>query len=399
MSPQEPGHPGAVVTSEAAAPKAARQGSHKTRVIFIDLARALAVVFMLYGHTVDALLAPAYRTGYLFDVWQFQRGLTSCLFLLLSGFAFSIATARHWTSHLTLSPALLKRMRRFLLFVVIGYAMRAPVAPLSRMATASEAEWRALLGVDVLQLIGVTFIGVQVLVLLCRSRRVFGAVTLALSLALVFAAPWAWTTDWSARLPAALAAYLTPATGSLFPLMPWSAFILTGAALGQLYARWGAAHLGQYATRALLVPGALSVCAGTVLNAYQSQIFGAGAFAWVPGNLLLRAGVCLAIVGVIAQASNRLTQLPHVFGAVAQESLLIYVLHLFIVFGSVWAPGFLNIFGPTLTPLQLLPLIVLLISTMTLAAFGWNRLKHTHARVARWTTVVVASLLVLRLIG
>ena len=75
------------------------------RVIFIDLARALAAVFMLYGHTVSALLAPRYQTGTWFDIWVFQRGLTSTLFLLLSGFAFSIATGRHWSSHGQLSWA------------------------------------------------------------------------------------------------------------------------------------------------------------------------------------------------------------------------------------------------------------------------------------------------------
>src|SRR4051795_11431898 len=90
-------------------------GAHATRVIFIDLARALAVVFMLYGHAVDALLAPAYRSGQLFDLWQFQRGLTSALFLLLSGFAFSVATTRHWALHVSLSSSVLKRIRRFLL--------------------------------------------------------------------------------------------------------------------------------------------------------------------------------------------------------------------------------------------------------------------------------------------
>lgn len=105
------------MTATGTGATAARRPSGATRVIFIDLARALAVVFMLYGHTVDALLAPAYRSGPLFDVWQFQRGLTSCLFLLLSGFAFSIATTRHWASHLAPSPALLKRVRRFALFI------------------------------------------------------------------------------------------------------------------------------------------------------------------------------------------------------------------------------------------------------------------------------------------
>ena len=80
-------------------------GVHSRRVIFIDLARALAAVFMLYGHTVSALLAPRYQTGTWFDIWVFQRGLTSSLFLLLSGFAFSIATGRHWSSHAQVSPA------------------------------------------------------------------------------------------------------------------------------------------------------------------------------------------------------------------------------------------------------------------------------------------------------
>lgn len=374
-----------------------RAGAQARRVIFIDLARALAVVFMLYGHTVDALLAPAHRSGMLFSVWQFQRGLTSCLFLLLSGFAFSIATARHWASHLVLSPTFFRRIRRFSLFVALGYVMRVPLAPLSRMATASEVEWRTLLGVDVLQLIGVTFIAVQVLVLACRSRRVFGWVALVASMAMVLGAPWVWSRDWSSALPAAVAAYLTPNTGSLFPLVPWSAFVLTGAALGILYARWGASHLVQYANRALLLPGGAAVLLGLWLSARQVQLFGAGPFAFVPGNLMVRAGACLAIVGVIAHASRRLTQLPHAFGAVAQESLLIYVLHLFIVFGSVLAPGLFNIYGQTRTPLQLLPIVVLLISSMTLAAYSWNWLKHAHGRVAWWASAAVGALVLVRL--
>jgi len=79
-------------------PPTSSHGAH--RVIFIDLVRALAVAFMLYGHTASALLAPRYQVGRWFDVWQFQRGLTSSLFLLLGGFAFSIATSRRWASQI-----------------------------------------------------------------------------------------------------------------------------------------------------------------------------------------------------------------------------------------------------------------------------------------------------------
>jgi uncharacterized membrane protein len=376
-------------------------GAHATRVIFIDLARALAVLFMLYGHTVDALLAPQYRAGIIFNAWQFQRGLTSCLFLLLSGFAFSVATARHWSSHLSVSPALMRRLRRFSLFIALGYAMRVPIAPLRAMASASDAMWQTLMGVDVLQLIGVTFVFVQALVMLTRSRRVFSIVAIVLALALTALAPAAWSIDWSRRLSPWLAAYLTPNTGSLFPLVPWSAFILGGAALGQIYARWGASDLVRYANRALLMPGALSVLAGLWLTSHQVALFGDGPFAFVPGNILLRGGVCLEIVGVIAHASRAVAQLPHVFGAVAQESLLVYGLHLFIVFGSVWAPGLLNIYGPTRTPLQLVPIVVLLISSMTLAmtlaAYGWNWLKHTHRQVAWWASIAVGAAMLVKL--
>jgi uncharacterized membrane protein len=334
----------------------------------------------------------------LFQVWQFQRGLTSCLFFLLSGFAFSIATARHWTSHLTWSPALVKRIRRFALFVALGYAIRFPVPKLARLATASETEWRMLLGVDVLQLIGVTFLVVQLLVMICRSRRVFAVVSLAAALLLIVAAPAAWAADWNHRLPAAAAAYLTPAAGSQFPLVPWASFILAGAALGQVYARWGAAHVARYANAALLAPGILIIALSVWVNDQQTAWFGSSPNAYLPANLLMRLGASLIIIGIVAHASRAVTQLPHVFGAVAQESLVVYMLHLAIVYGSVWAPGLLNIYGPTRTPSQLLVIVGLLIAAMTLVAYGWNWLKHTHRDAARWVSVGIAAVLFLRLL-
>jgi uncharacterized membrane protein len=375
-----------------------RRPSGATRVIFIDLARALAVVFMLYGHTVDALLAPAYRSGRLFDVWQFQRGLTSGLFLLLSGFAFSIATTRHWASHLAPSPALLKRIRRFALFIFLGYAVRFPIPSLFGLGHATDAEWRQLIGVDVLQLIGVTFLAVQALVMISRSRRVFSILAVTLALVLTMLAPWAWSVEWSQRTPAWLAAYLSPSSGSLFPVVPWSAFVLAGAALGQIYARWGATHHVRYANRALLIPGVVLLIVALWMTQYQVALFGTTPHSYVPGNILLRAGACLVIVGLIAHASRGIGQLPHVFGAVAQESLLIYVLHLGIVYGSVWAPGLLNVYGVTRTPVQLIPIVLLLIVAMTLSAYGWNWLKHTHRTIAWWTMSAVVTGMIVRLL-
>jgi uncharacterized membrane protein len=358
------------------------------------LARALAAVFMLYGHTVSALLAPRYQTGTWFDIWVFQRGLTSSLFLLLSGFAFSIATGRHWSLHGQTSPAVIRRLRRFALFILLGYALHFPVARFVDLADATPERWRSFLAVDVLQLIGATFIGVQVLVMLTRSRRAFGWTALALAIVAVLSTPWFWSIEWAARVPLSVAAYLSPSAGSLFPVFPWAAYVLLGAALGQWYLKWGTARLDWYANIALFAPGLGLVTLAFVV----SWVGGPRAWESIPNQVGLRMGASLMLLALIARASQRITRLPHVFGAVAQETLLIYFVHLCIVYGSVWNRGLAQAYGPTLGPGATVLVVLLLLMAMAGLALYWNWWKHTRPRAARWTALAAGAVLVYRLL-
>ena len=364
------------------------------RVIFIDLARALAALLMVYGHAVSALLAPEYQEGRWYEAWQFQRGLTSSLFLLLSGFAFSIATARHWASHLTLSRALVKRIRRFGLFVLIGYALHLPAPTVAELSAASPARWSSFLAVDVIQLIGVTFIFVQLLVLVVRSRAAFAVVSFTLAVAIVFATPGVWQMPWETYLPAGIAAYLSPAGGSLFPLFPWTGFVLLGAGFGQLYARWGAADLPRFSHFALLLPGAGLYGAHLMLSSVAT--FGDGPGRFVPGDVTLRWSVCLLILWAIATGTRHISRLPHVFSAIAQETLFIYVLHLCLVYGSSWNPGLVQTFGTTMTPVQVLVTVALLLATVIVAAHYWNHWKHHRPRLARWASIALLMFILIR---
>jgi uncharacterized membrane protein len=357
------------------------------------------VLFMLYGHAVSALLAPEYRAGAWFDAWQFQRGLTAVLFLLLSGFAFSVATTRRWSEHLTFSHRLVHRLRRFAFYVLLGYGLHLPVGRLVELPGATEMQWQAFLAIDVLQLVGTTFVAVQLMVLVTRTRAVFTGVAMALAVAIAGATPAVWGVDWATYVPLWAASFLSPATGSLFPLFPWAAYILLGAALGQAYGRWGAAHLSAYANLVLLLPGALMVVAGRLLlRPLQTQVFGTAGFSHVPPEVLIRAGTCLLIVGLIAYASRHMERLPRAFGAVAQETLVIYFVHLCIVYGSVWNFGLVRLFGQTLTPLPMLGLVVVLIASMVAVAVAWNQMKHRAPERARWVAVIAAAALLVRLI-
>jgi uncharacterized membrane protein len=362
------------------------------RVIFIDLARAMAVLFMLYGHTISALLAPSYQAGGWFAAWQFQRGLTACLFLMLSGFSFSVATTRHWASHVRPSWAILRRLRRFAWFIVLGYALHFPVADVAELAALPEERWRTFLAVDVLQLIGVSLMVIQLLVLALASPRVFAFVSVVLAAAVTSVTPIVWRTDWTARLPLGIAAYLSPATGSLFPIFPWAAYILVGAALGEFYSRWGAGRLQRFLVGVLLMPGAVLVAAALTVRGMTGGTWS------VPSEVLLRSGACLLILSVIAFVSRRLSRLPHVFGAVAQETLLIYWVHLCIVYGSVWNPGLSQAYGATLGPLPVIGLVVALVASMVTLAWYWNQWKHTSPRTARWAAVATGGLLAAKLL-
>ena len=373
-------------------------GVHAHRVIFIDLARALAVVFMLYGHSVDALLAHSYRVGTWFEVWTFQRGLTSSLFLLLSGFAFSIATVRHWSSHLRVSRSLLNRARRFTLFIVLGYALHFPVPKVAELWTVNDYRWRAFLSVDVLQLIGTSFLFIQLLVLVTRTPQVLTVVSLILVCIIVMVTPRLWLVDWPASLPLWASSYLEQDTGSLFPLFPWSGYILLGVGLGQLYARWGASNLPAFANRVLLGGGVGLILGGWVMRQFSTTLFGTGPWTFVPPEVLLRMGTCLLILGGIAHGTGYITTLPRVFGAVAQETLLIYFVHLCIVYGSIWGPGLVQLYGPMLGPVQVLGVVLILIASMTALAWQWNWLKHTSPRAGRYISLAVLLLLAARLI-
>jgi uncharacterized membrane protein len=234
--------------------------------------------------------------------------------------------------------------------------------------------------------------------MIVRSRRAFTIAMFALAAIVIAAAPAVWRADWSDTLPLAVSSYLSSSTGSLFPLFPWAAYILLGVGIGQLYARWGAAHLRAFANMGLLMPGGALVAVAANMSVGPTAAAGVEQWNWLPGQVLLRTGVCLLILGIVAHVSNRIGQLPHVFGAVAQESLVIYFVHLCVVYGSVWNRGLYQFYGEALSLPATLLAVAAVIIPMVALAWHWNALKHARPRAARLVSVATGTLLVVRLL-
>src|SRR5262249_16052742 len=145
----------------ATAPSAHGSG----RLILVDFARALAILFMIQGHALDVLLAPIYRQGALFSGWLFLRGLTAPTFFTLAGISFTVAGLPRWDVYTRRTPALARRVGRFLFFIALGYALHWPAKSFHDFRYVNLAGWQAWLQVDVLQCVGLTLILLQTLLL------------------------------------------------------------------------------------------------------------------------------------------------------------------------------------------------------------------------------------------
>ena len=70
---------------------------NKNRLILLDILRAIGVMLMIEGHTIDATLSPVYKDGasIIFQFWTFFRGLTAPFFFFSAGLAFVFATVKY----------------------------------------------------------------------------------------------------------------------------------------------------------------------------------------------------------------------------------------------------------------------------------------------------------------
>jgi hypothetical protein len=341
------------------------------------MAKCAAVLMMLQGHAFDVLLAPELRGGAIFRAWTTARGFTSCMFLLASGFAFAIATRRQWHEHAGSPSVVGRRLRRFATLLVIGYALHFPAANLAHLPGLSEEAWRGFLAVDVLQCTAVTLCALQLLVVLTRTPARHAAGAAVACVAVVLATPLMWQRG--AGEGTLLAAYMFPGFGSLFPLFPWAAYILSGAVLGHLYISWGESHLPAFAN-GLLCGGAVLLAAAVTWPSSHSQV-------------MSRTGVVLLVLGAAAHISRHVTRDWPLVRTIAKESLLIYVVHLAIVYGSAWNIGFRQIVGSTLHFASALAYVAGLCAAMTLLAYGWQRCKQGYPAAAQWIRVAAAGLL------
>ena len=393
------------------------------RLQFIDVLRGWAVLVMIETHVLNGTLDPVYTGTVLFEVLNIINGLVAPAFLFASGLAFAIASRRKLADYLAFRAPLFRQLGRLGLLFIIGYGLHIPKFDYHHLRyDAGEAAWHAFAQVDVLQCIAVSLLMLQVLLLVLRSERRMYLAAGILLVGIVQATPLIWAIDFWQMLPIAVAEYFNGLHASLFPVFPWAAFVLAGALAGYYYletarraASTGSASGG--AVPAAGIPFSAPVADGMrrfawaaaalLVLSFLLEPLAAGIYPvydyWKtsPSNFMVRLSLVMLIMAGLYFYERRRTFSPSSVLAVAgRESLLVYTVHLLLLYGNFQGPHFVDRIGHKFGFWEVFGVSAILVVLMILLAYAWNAVKAGPRWLMRAIELgVIAVLVVVFFVG
>lgn len=364
-----------------------RRRRPRNREIYIDAFRGLMALVMVQGHVFDALVLAASRAEALYQLQAVFHGSTAPGFLFASGFVAGLPRA-------PLSASAMGRRAKRLLFVLgVGYAIHLPyLSAWKTLLEATPAQRAALFACNALQVIAVTQLGLLALQWIA-GRRWAGAAAAA-AVAVLAAGPWVWASGVAREVPLPLAAYLDMSRApSTFPVFPFASFVLAGAIAGAALGRQDPATR----RRRGFAFGLGLIAAGLLLAIPLSgrvDFWGVS-----PAYALVRiGGLLLLLLGVEAVARRSSSGIKPL-ALLGHETLLVYVLHLLILYGGVVigsSPlsrrfGTLGFDEAALALLAMLPVLYA-------AAWTWHRVKARAPHAASLVLVFLGVAFVYELL-
>ena len=352
---------------------------------------------MIETHVVNALLRQDFKDQSFFKALTFVNGLVAPSFLFCAGFALAITFQRKWIDYVALRKPLWRYIFRLTFILVVGYSLHLPFFSLTRLRSIADGHlWIPFFQVDILQTIAVTLLILVLLAIVIRRQKLFIGTASFIAIVLIFTAPVVRAMDLS-ELPIWFRSYLTPQFKSQFPIFPWSAFLIGGTILGYWFLL--AKEIGRqknYITN-ITILAISAIVLSLVAEALPITIYPNHDF-WraSPEFFFVRFGLVLLImISLWWYEQKRMVRVSSVFALFGRESLLVYVVHLLIVYGYTYEWSFVRYFGPTMNYYGCFVLFIGLSAAMYLMAIVWHWLKGWNMKVAKIVEVAVLSAIVL----
>ena len=360
-----------------------RKRPRHRRELYIDAFRGVMALVMVQGHVFDSLLQPALRQA---EGYQFQllfHGSTAPGFLFASGFVAGFPRSPlSW-------KATARRARRLLFVLGVGYMLHLPYLSFWKTVNeATPAEKAALFASNALHVIAVSQL--FVLALQWVAGRRWNVAAAAAALLILAVGPFVWASGVSGELPLFLGAYLDQrAAPSQFPIFPYAAFVLAGTVAGAVLGR----QYPEVRRRRAVLGGLAMIVAGALIALALRGVVGFWGVS--PGYALIRLGGLLLILRAVEWYAVREWPLTRALALIGHETLLVYVLHLLLLFGGViLVPAPLGPWHGRLTLAAAFAVLAAMLPVLLGVAWVWHRVKMRAPHAATFTLVFLGTALI-----
>jgi uncharacterized membrane protein len=369
----------------------------KVRYFSADLLRGLVIIIMIEVHVFNAFLLPELKQAGWFSILNFINGLVAPSFLFVSGFAFQVSSGGKFDEMRKLGKAFWKKIGRIFQIIIIGYALHLPYYSFSKIVNKSTPQQlQSFFAVDVLQCIGFGLLFLFLTRLLIRSDKAYHHFLIASLVVVTFISPVLWKIDFNQYIHSLVGNYFNRLNGSLFPIFPWLNFLLAGGIFAKYFVESRERNEEEKFINNVTLAGLVTLLFG---HLFYSGLFPKTLTSILPNPVffLERLGyiiVLFYLCWIVDRKTN--TKNSFVMDA-SRESLLVYWLHLIIIFGMFWGGKSLaSKIGMTMNVIEAIGATILLIALMILAAKLWGWAKKKYSKYSSlFVKVVVIVLLVM----
>jgi hypothetical protein len=375
----------------------------KSRLLYLDLFRGLAILFMFDAHLTDALVKLGPGAGRIHQWHSLAFNLPAPAFLFAAGLSFGMTVYSRWDQLHAGFGAIRGRLARIMEVLFIAYLLHAPATSLSATLAAPQSAMRRFLGWDILQCIGYSLLLLLAVAIVSSRREWFLASAGVITLIISLVSAWFWDISWDTGsapvdLPWVIATMFSKQLGSNFPFFPYAVFLTAGALCGYLL---GQAHASggdhKLMNRSFWVGISMIIASLLVapisLPAPYDDFWGGS-----PVFIYLRLGLLTVILAVVYFFQATLAPALNFLIILGRESLMVYFVHLIILYGSPITPAWSlrRFFSEGISFWMWLGLLAVITATMTVLARYWMEIKTRGGKKvdrALWLAAALAIII------
>lgn len=324
----------------------------KSRLIFIDMARSIAILLMLEGHFVDDSLMDIYRdpNNHIYTTWLFIRGFTSPIFLTVTGIVFVYLLMGNNHLEYFKNIRVTKGFKRVIELLFWGYLLQ-------------------YYAFHVLQCIGV---GVLIILLLYGLYKLIKVIPLWVYFFLggtsVFSTYIYFGTIpddryWPANAPMFIQ-NIFHGKYSIFPIFPRMGYTIYGAMFGALLYQYKE-HVKKwfFPITVIGIGIFLFYFLKGILDFTDRQLAIKTYHIYQLDWLYECLGMVMIVLGTLIIVEKLMGEIkPNLFLKMGQNTLTIYILHMIILYGSITGLGLNDLFHQSLSPWEAVIAVILFLA-------------------------------------